>query len=46
MNCENDRMKRDARKKLNLRDAAVQLILYSCSIVIAVTTIVLIVRWI
>jgi len=44
--CENDRMKRDARKKLNLRDTAVQLILYSCSIVIAVTTIVLIVRWI
>jgi len=39
-------LKRDARKKLNLRDAAVQLILYSCSAVIAVAVIVLIVRWI
>jgi hypothetical protein len=39
-------LKRDARKKLNLRDAVVQLLIYSSSVVIAVTTIVLIVRWI
>jgi len=39
-------LKRDARKKLNLRYAVGQLMIYSCSIVIAVTTIVLIVRWI
>jgi len=38
--------KRDARKKLNLRYAAVQVLLYSGSIVIAVAVIVLIVRWI